>query len=280
MKRSPLRPLIERLEDRTLLDATGWLDAPWHGYDTGLHPQVSNRVMATADMDADGDIDAVVGHDFTAGPGGPYSDAGVSVIKNLGDGTFQSSQFVRLPSSFERYVGGIELADIDSDGDPDAIASVYDWSTNADYVALFRNVGGGKLQRRPITFITGNSPRGIVVGDFTGGFPDAVTSSFFCCDVQSISLLKHNGLTGSAAKFLAPQSFAVGEYPQGLDAADLNADGRLDLAVAHTDGHPDEGQLSILLNNGNGFNAPTVYVNVPGASTAPERQARGPGQRC
>jgi hypothetical protein len=114
-----------------------------------------------------------------------------------------------------------------------------------------------------------DTPKGVIVGDFTGdGKADIVTSNY---GAGVVDFLRGNG----NGTFAAPISFAAGSKPQSVVAGDFNGDGKLDLAVANY--HPAD-TVSVLMGNGNGtFQAPitlTVATTSP-AGSAPSYLAVG-----
>ena len=110
------------------------------------------------------------------------------------------------------------------------------------------------------TIAAGAAPSAVVAGDFTGdGMLDlAVADSN--SDVVSVLLNNGNGT------FQAPRSYAVGNEPLALVAADFG-NGDVDLAVAN--GSSDD--ISVLLGNGDGSFQPQLRF---GAGTFPDRSWR------
>jgi hypothetical protein len=97
------------------------------------------------------------------------------------------------------------------------------------------------------------SPAAVIAADFNhDGVPDlAVVLSASTVLPNSIAIYLGNG----DGTFGAPQTFAVGNDPVALCAADFNGDGKLDLAVLNDQ----DATVSILLGNGDGtFQAQTT----------------------
>jgi hypothetical protein len=232
-----------------------WPDAPWRAFVTGSFPQgfIPNS-LAAGDLDGDGDMDVLVGQSFFGGPG-------VSVLKNLGDGTYSLPVYYALAQ--DRSVGEVALGDFDGDGDLDAFATIRGVNDDQAKLLVWRNNGAGTLAA-PVEFTTGLAPVGIVVADFTGdGKPDVATANY-AFGARTVSFLKHNGQAGAGAGFLPKTDIALGMRVEDLAADDVDGDGDLDLAVG---GFQDNNvtYLSILINDGSGvFAAPLAYEAAPG----------------
>jgi hypothetical protein len=129
-------------------------------------------------------------------------------------------------------------------------------------IMVWRNNGDGTFSA-PIEFPTGQGPAGIVIADFTGdGKPDLITANY---GGSSISILRHNGLSGGAAGFLPPVNFSTTNHAEKVAAADVNGDGILDVVVGGQVGTSLAASLAVMINTGTGnFAAPVVYDAAPG----------------
>lgn len=234
-------------------------DSPWRAYDVADYPQFAPLAAAYGDLDDDGDLDAVVAREFWFSPG-------IAVLLNRGDGSFGPERLYNLGSSMS--VGDVKLADFDRDGDLDALTSIAGNAGTDSRVALWRNNGDGTFAPAQL-FAAGPGPTGVAIADFNGdGFPDVVTcdNGYIAGNNATISLLRHNGLTGAQAGFLAPQATTVGDNPMRAVAADIDGDGDQDLVVGRADATGGENGINVLRNDGAGhFTVIQSFISVPGA---------------
>ena len=93
------------------------------------------------------------------------------------------------------------------------------------------------------SFATGTYPMSVAVADLSGdGKPDLIVANY---SSSSISVLTDNTTPGATTpSFIGPKTFAAGAAPQSVTVADLNGDGKLDLAMAN----PADNTVSVLLN--------------------------------
>jgi hypothetical protein len=151
-----------------------------------------------------------------------------------------------LPFDVSRSPASVAVRDLNGDGHPDLVASVY----NSDAVSVLLGNGDGTLGART-DFATGRNPQTVAIGDLDGdGRADLVVTNY---SAHTVSVLLGNG----DGTFRAKSDFAAGSYPQHVALADLNRDGLLDAAVTNRGTNT----VSVLLGNGNGtFAARTQYA--------------------
>ncbi|HYS05335.1 MAG TPA: VCBS repeat-containing protein [Candidatus Dormibacteraeota bacterium] len=207
---------------------------------TGTQPQG----LSAGDPDNDGDADLVVCD---------YGTDKVAVYLNNGSGGFGSPTLLSPGFGPRATV----LADVNKDGKPDLFVTLSKVSGVGQAATLLGNGAGGF--GAPSLVNTGPVPNTATLGDFNQDDNlDLVTVNL---TGNTLSILLN---TGSGAFILGSKvALASGAYPQGVVAADLNRDGRPDLASANQA----PGNVSIVYGDGaGGFSAPGSPV---GTGTTP-----------
>jgi hypothetical protein len=195
-------------------------------FDTGS----SAYDVAIGDLNADARLDLAVANS---------ASNSVSVLLGNGNGTFGAK------TAFLAGVGDVHsvaIADLNADGRPDLA------TTNQYYSMVSVLLGNGNdTFGTNAEFITGVNPIGAAIGDLNGdGRPDLVVTNYGSQTLPSttVSVLLGNG----NGTFGAKTDFGTGINPNSVAIADLNADGRRDLAVTNGGANT----VSVLLGNGDG----------------------------
>jgi hypothetical protein len=188
--------------------------------DSGVDPRLmvypvgkGPRVVATGDLDRDGDIDVAV---VNAG------SADVSILLNDGHGTLAPAPGSPVPAGPEP--ADIALADLDADGVLDLIIANHETS----FITILR--GDGHARYEPLSgspFETGAHPHihSVAAADFDGD--NQIDLAVESADDDTVRVL-----FGKGGAFDPPKSFATGRLPYyRLGTADISGEGNPDLLV-------------------------------------------------
>ena len=205
------------------------------------------------DFDEDGDLDLVVTEYLGCGGGG--SGNVLILLSNNGSGGFSSHSTIATYSLTKPE--RIEAGDFDEDGHMDLV------TTHADSVAFWRGHGNGSFDVGVLYSIGDWAPKYLTVADLDGdGHLDVATSNFGnTFQEESVSILRGWGDGGFKVPKVIYGLFSI-QYgnPAGIDAADMDADGDLDL-IAGAYGADD---VAVFVNLGNGAFAPEQRYGVDG----------------
>ena len=186
---------------------------------------------AVADLDADGDPDIVIAHEFRPN----------ILLENQGDGLFVDASD-RLPSH-ERDSEDVGIADFDGDGNPDVVVVTEDDTTNEYY----RNRGDGTFEDVSDRWPVAGTSNAVAVPDLTGdGAPDLLVGN------NGQNRLLVNDGTGGFVDETASRLPTRDDVTQDVEFGDVDGDGDLDLIVGNED------QNRLLLNDGTG-----VFTDAP-----------------
>src|SRR5208283_3811834 len=210
-------------------------------FNPGLQSQAG---IALADLNGDGKPDLLVAN-----------ASGVAVLLGNGDGTFQPAVTYGSGGSSPWSVA---VADVNRDGKPDLIVANYSSST----VGVLLGNGDGTFQPAATYGSGGNGPWSVAVADVNGdGNPDLLVVNVFD---NTVGVLLGNG--DGTFQAAVTYSSGGGFRAPSIAVADLNGDGKPDLAVANDCGGCD-GSVAVLLGNGDGTFRPAVLYDSGGDLT-------------
>ncbi|RZM28998.1 MAG: T9SS type B sorting domain-containing protein [Pedobacter sp.] len=180
--------------------------------------------LAVGDIDGDGKTDLVSAN------GNANT---VTLLRNTSSPG--NISFVRMEILTGRHSEDVAIADFDGDGRSDlAVVS------REKMIILLRNTGaaGNPAFAPKIELRASFNPLAIALGDMdSDGKTDIVIADF----VSEISILRNTSTTGTIS-FAPRQDFATGNAPRSLTLADMDGNGKLDVATAHN------GTVSLLRN--------------------------------
>jgi hypothetical protein len=227
----------------------------------------SSYSVAVADVNGDGKPDLVVANECYSSdcPGA----GGVSVLLGNGDGTFQGA--VSYNSGGE-YAYSVAVADVNGDGKPDLVVTNYNAVIGNYYdggVGVLLGNGDGTFQPAAMYGSDGEYAFSVAVADVNGdGKPDLVVATECYnssnCSNGGVDVLLGNG-DGTFRG--APIHGSGGYEAYSVAVADVNGDGKPDLLVANycaSSSNCSNGEVGVLLGNGNGAFQPAVSYNSGG----------------
>jgi hypothetical protein len=221
----------------------------------------SSGQLVVADVNGDGKPDLAV-VDST--------DNMVSVLLNTtatGAGTASFAAQQTFP------VGGdpvaLTAADLNGDGKPDLAVTNFTDKTLSVLVNTTPTGGGTASFAAQQSFAVGSNPNAVAATDLNGdGKPDLAVTNLMD---RTVSVLMNTTATGSgSAAFATQQTFALGFDPSDVTTADLNGDGKPDLAVTNGSS-PGVG----VLINSTPTGAGTASFAPPQTFAAPQSNASG-----
>jgi Calx-beta domain/FG-GAP-like repeat/Carboxypeptidase regulatory-like domain/Domain of unknown function (DUF4214) len=186
--------------------------------------------VVVADLDRDGKLDVAVADGGSA----------VSVLLGNGDGTLKTAVNYAVPGQATTLC----VSDLNGDSKPD-LAVLTSGPSGANLHLLMGNGDGTFAAEISKSVSAGAS---ILAGDFNSdNKPDLVMLGSVGSQPSGVLILLGQG----DGTFADATTFAAGSEVRKLTVADLNVDGKLDVAVSNNRG------FNILLGNGNGtFQAP------------------------
>jgi hypothetical protein len=205
--------------------------------------------LVVGDLNGDGKLDIAVAN---------FDSNTVGVLLGNGDGTFQPAVTYSSNTSGGSCVNSVAIADVNGDKRPDLV--VANWCGNAfsQTVGVLLGNGDGTFQAATSYASGGVVTESVVVADINhDGRPDLIVVNFWASFQNpynsTVGVLLGNG-DGTFQPVVPYDS--GGAWALSVAVADVNGDGKPDLAVANSN----QGTVGVLLGNGDGtFQAAVSY---------------------
>ena len=220
--------------------------------------RLDGPAVAAADLNNDGNLDVVVGHQVACFTAPCVVATTITVLQGNGNGTFQPARHIEVGSGTSAIAAG----DLDHDGFKDLVLA-----SDRSRVNVLINDGDGTFTRQTVTLIPENNigmdNTDVDVADVNGDSIEDAVVALSLNGSRTVVLLGVGDGTFRAPIFMTEPALRV---PQYQAIADYNGDGRLDLAISLANGN--EGLMEIRTGNGDGtFGAPVLYLAPPAQSS-------------
>ncbi len=200
-----------------------------------------------------GDLDGDGAADVAAANYGKFGAIGstVSVLRNTStNGSVSFAPKVDFPTGNGPHT--IALGDLDGDGKLDLVTANTDENSWGTTLSVLRNTStSGTLSFAPkVDLTTGLGPASVAVGDLDGdGKLDLAATNWNDGQGSTLSVFRNTSTNGTLV-FDPKLDFATGLGPHGIAIADLDGDGRREVAVVNFGGitSGDGNTVSILRN--------------------------------
>ncbi len=255
------------------LTGSGWTDLVVSNFGSGNasifphDPANPGKYLPATTLTTGGQPNQVVSGDIN-GDGKPdlvFADLSTSgnAIVLLQDAAHPGQFLPPLKLSTGNLTPSVAIGDLNGDGLPDVVAADYDSNGNNGQVTIFlQNPAGPGTFLPAVTFAAGAQPQAVRIADVNGdGLPDLVVANrgpgSDNTGAAGVSILLQDAT--HPGSFLAPVTYSTPWGAVDVAVADLNGDGKPDLAVASLGPAP-TGAVSVLLQNASspGTFAPAV----------------------
>ncbi|MGP0019118.1 MAG: FG-GAP-like repeat-containing protein [Candidatus Sulfotelmatobacter sp.] len=217
--------------------------------------------LAVADVNGDGKPDLIVASSCLIGS---CESGAVSVFLGNGDGTFETA--ATYPSGGLQATS-VAVGDMNRDGKPDLVVanSCINSACPNGAVTLLLGNGDGTFRSALAYNSGGLGTMSVALADVNGdGKLDALVANYGeFVNSGNVGVLLGKG----DGTFQPVTTYSVGPSPWALAVADLNKDGKPDLAVANSCWCTAGASISVLMGNGDGTFQPATTYDSGGNDT-------------